>query len=212
MGLAELGTGALGAVVGWVAKEVIDFFKAKQAVRHDLQKRFFDVRLEATLKALQKMKTASSALHMTLHILQKDIASGGNSVNPAVMVETLAAYQAEIKAVSDNAAGAVALFRFFQGETIATKAEQAGQTVVMPVLQGMEVMFSTLSAHRKAVESLPANQQEPAFAQAVKADSQLQGDSAKLLALAKALDERVDGLTDELREIYKPVFAYGFES
>src|SRR3954447_25805158 len=114
--LTAFSSGALGVVIGWVVKEVVDFLKRKESHRAELQKRFFDVQLETTLRAMQMIKTSSSGLRVMLELVRNDIAAGGNSVQPDIMVGTLQNIQEELKRVSENAAGAIALLGFFQGE------------------------------------------------------------------------------------------------
>jgi hypothetical protein len=191
-------------------KEVVDFLKRKEAHRAELQNRFFDVQLETTLKALQMIKTASSGLRVMLELVQSDIAAGGNSVQPDIMVGTVQNIQEELKRVADNAAGAIALLGFFQGQTVAKKADQTGQAAMVPITQKITSVFGKVAAHRSAVRWLPEQQQEPTFAQNVKADAVLQSDAHDARDLAVALDARVDELTAELRKRYKAL-SYGFD-
>jgi hypothetical protein len=208
--LTALSSGALGVVIGWVIKEVVDFLKRKEAHRAELQKRFFDVQLETTLRAMQMIKTSSSGLRVMLELVRNDIAAGGNSVQPDIMVGTMQNIQEELKRVAENAAGAIALLGFFQGEELAKNADQTGQAAMVPITQKITSVFGKMAAHRAAVEALPEAQQEPTFAQNVKADEALQQDAEDARKLAVALDAKADELTAELRKRYKGVI-YGFE-
>ena len=205
-----LSTGSLGVVVGWLVKEGVDFLKRKEAHRADLQKRFFDVQLETTLRAMQMIKTSTSGLRVMLELVRNDIAAGGNSVVPDIMVGTMQNIQDELKRVAENAAGAIALLGFFQGEELAKRVDQTGQTAMVPITQKMTSVFGKMTAHRAAVKGFPEAQQEPTFAQNVKADAALQAEAEEVSKLAVALDAKADELTDELRKRYKGVI-YGFE-
>jgi len=208
--LTALSSGALGVVIGWVVKEVIEFLKRKESHRADLQKRFFDVQLETTLRAMQMIKTSSSGLRVMLELVRNDIAAGGNLVQPDIMVGTMNNIQDELKRVSENAAGAIALLGFFQGEELAKRTDQTGQAAMVPITQKITSVFGKMTAHRAAVEGLPEAQQELTFAQNVKADAALQQDAEDARKLTVALDAKADELTAELRKRYKGVI-YGFE-
>jgi hypothetical protein len=204
-------SGAIGIVIGWLAREIMDWFKRKEAHRSELQKRFFDERLAMTLKAMQMMKTSSSALRSMLKLIQGDIAAGGNTIDAGIMANTLQNSEAEIKRVAENAAGAVALLRFFHGDRIATRADDAARTAMVPIVQKITVVFSKMTALQASVQELADEEQEPAFARAVLADADLQAGASEALRLAEALDERADEIVRELREVYKPVFGFGYD-
>lgn len=206
-----LSSGAIGIVIGWVAKELMEFVKRKEAHRSELQKRFFDERLAMTLKAVQMMKTSSSLLRSMLKLIQADIAAGGNSIDAGIMVNTLQNSEVEIKRVAENAAGAVALLRFFHGDRIATRADDAARGAMVPIVQKITVVFGKMTALRGLVQELPDDQQDAAFSQAVLADAELQATATDALKLAEALDERADEIVRDLREVYKPVFGFGYD-
>lgn len=206
-----LSSGAIGVVIGWLVKEVVEFFKLKVAHRSELQKRFFDERLATTLKAMQMIKTSSVALRSTIHVIQSDVAVGGNTIDAGIMVNMLQGSEAEIKRVAETAAGAVAMLRFFHGDTIATRADDAAREAIGPIVQKMTVVFGRMTELRKGIPQLPEGQQEPVFARTVLADTQLQEAAGEALRLAEALDKRADDIVRDLREVYKPVFGFGYD-
>jgi len=209
--VSVLSSGAIGIVIGWVAKELMEFFKRKEAHRSELRKRFFEERLAMTLKAMQMMKTSSSLLRSMLQLIQSDIAAGGNSIDAGIMVNTLQNSEAEIKRVAENAAGAVALLRFFHGDRIATRADDAARGAMVPIVQKITVVFGRMTMQRALVQHLPENQQDAVFSQEVLADAVLQTTASDALKLAMALDERADDIVRDLREVYKPVFGFGYD-
>jgi hypothetical protein len=101
--------------------------------------------------------------------------------------------------------------RFFHGDRIATKADEAARTAMVPIVQKMTVVFGKMTSIRAGVEHLPDAQQEAAFASAVIADADLQACTKEALGLAEALDDRADEIVRELREVYKPVFGFGYD-
>jgi hypothetical protein len=60
--LEYLGTAAVGSFIGLIAKELLDLLKARTAHRRELQKRYFDAKLEHTIEALRVLKAASITL------------------------------------------------------------------------------------------------------------------------------------------------------
>jgi hypothetical protein len=146
-----------------------------------------------------------------LKLIQGDIAAGGNTIDAGIMANTLQNSEAEIKRVAENAAGAVALLRFFHGDRIATRADDAARTAMVPIVQKITVVFSKMTALQASVQELADEEQEPAFARAVLADADLQAGASEALRLAEALDERADEIVRELREVYKPVFGFGYD-
>ena len=206
-----LSSGSVGIVVGWLAKEVLEFLKTKAAHREELQKRFFDERLAMTLKALKLMKTSATSLRTTYTLVQADVATGGASIDPGMIAETLQSYAEQTKRMGEEASGAYALLRFFHGEKIAQKADAAADETVLPIMRVSSSIFGKLGRINEEVEGLPAEAQAETRRKAILAWTDLQTDAQEALRLAKLADDRVDEIIDELRGVYKSVFGFGYE-
>ena len=205
-----LSSGALGIVVGWVAKELMDLVKRKLAHRHDLQRRFFEERLASSLKAMQMMKTSSSSLRGTMRVIERDIASGGTAIDRGIIEDTLKAYQENMRRMTETSLGALALLRFFHGETVAAKSDAAERDIVLPTMEKMSAIFKRMSEINQVVEELPDTQRSAAYARALLNDANLQRHATDALNLATRLDTVADEIINDLRELYKPVFGFGY--
>jgi len=208
--LTVLSSGALGVVIGWIVKEMIDFWKRKEAHRAELQKRFFDAQLETTLKALQRLKTLSASIRTTTELVAADVAAGGTT-NSEIMAGTFRNADEEIKRVNENALGAIALLGFFYGEAVAGQADEAGRSAMTPIVQNMSIVFENMPNHWSSVSEMPEDQRSAALVTRVKADTVTQAAAAEAVRYAVALDRRVDEITSNLRKKYRSTFTYGFE-
>ena len=83
------------------------------------------------------------------------------------------------------------------GLRIATKADDAARTAMVPIVQQMTVVFGKMTSTRAGVEHLPDEQQETAFAIAVIADADLQACTKEALGVCAV--EKFDALRFDMR-------------
>jgi hypothetical protein len=206
-----LSSGSFGIVVGWLLKEILEFWKSKAAHRSELQKRFFDERLAMTLKAMKLMKMSATSLRTTFTLLHADVASGGTAIDAGMISKTFQSNSDQTARMAEEASGAYALLRFFHGRKIAAKADAAALESILPVMQKSTSVYGKMGRYQEEVQVFPEVQKAAVYSRMLLADTELQSDAKELLRLAMVLDDRADEIIEDLREVYKSVFGFGYD-
>ena len=75
--LAFLSSAAIGSLLGLLAKEGIDWLRAERTHRLELRQRYFDAKLDATIRVIRQMKHATAALRSFTSLVKENEESGG---------------------------------------------------------------------------------------------------------------------------------------
>jgi hypothetical protein len=192
-----------GSFIGVVAKELVDIWKGRLVHRRDLQRRYFDAKLEHTLAAVTFLKSASAVVRS----MGKDLARLVSTAEPisgaslsVAEIYQFVAFSTDLIGINSNAKEklevlvkdelkAQAALGFFYGSrwrTVSDAIEQKLDTI-------NDVGRSVVSAFERfnAVAAACANEHEirPELSSCIK---ELRAALAKLANLSTQLDEVSD--------------------
>src|SRR6185369_14992161 len=138
--LQFLASAAIGSLLGLLAKEAIDWLRAERAHRLDLRRRYFDAKLDATIRVIKQIKTATSVLRAFTKLVKENEDTGG-WIHPVLLNIVSNSFGKSGDQLNQEAAGMIALLGFYYDEDVARLAETGGGAPT-PLLQKFsEFMF-----------------------------------------------------------------------
>jgi hypothetical protein len=109
---------AVGSLFGLVLKELFDLWRSTRIHRHELQRRYFDAKLDATVRAIQQIKTASTTLRAILGVMRQNEDDNG-WIDPALFTNVFEPMFETMRRVNEQAAGVIALVGFYYDSDLA---------------------------------------------------------------------------------------------
>jgi hypothetical protein len=204
--IAFLGSAAIGSLLGLLIKEGIDFLRAEKAHRNEMQRRYFDAKLEASLRAIQQLKSNTSALKAVFNMVHNNEKTGG-WIDPGLLNVTLQSVSTTLQRVNDQTAGVIALLGFYYDDDLVRLVE-SGATPSVPLLQKMSE-FGARVAHlvqvRHVLEvtpDVPEDLRAAVEKQAADNEQEIQLVIGDLSKISDALDELSNEVVRRMRDSY----------
>jgi hypothetical protein len=207
--LKFLASAAIGSLLGLLAKEGIDWLRAERAHRLELRQRYFDAKLDATIRVIKQMKSATSTLRTFIKLVKENEETGG-WIHPALLNNVSQSFGKSSEQVNQEAAGMVALLGFYYDDELVRLAETGGGAPT-PLLQKLsEFMFhieKSMEAQNvlRAVPPPPQEIKEIAEKAVKFHDQELKSSITELAKLADSLDDLSNRVVKRMREDYKGI-------
>ncbi len=194
--LEFLASAAIGSLLGLLAKEGIDFLRAERSHRLLLQSKYFDSKLDATIKVIKQLKTSTSTLRSFTTIVKENEETGG-WIHPMLLNVVTQNFGKSGEKVNEEAAGMAALLGFYYDEELARLANLKSPTPFLHKLS--EFMFhlekaSEIQGMLNAAPDAPAEVRESA-------EKQVQVHEDRVKALAPELAQFADSLDDLANQV-----------
>lgn len=205
--LQLLSSATLGSVLGLLAKEVLDALREKRAHRAELQKRYFDTKLDATLRAVRQIKTASSTLRTFVTIVRENEDTNG-WIEPNLLNSVTRSMTAPLQRINDETAGVISLLGFYYDDDMVQLVESATPTPLLQKISEFIFRIGEILRARAVLDSTPpppAQVQTAAQTIITTNEQELKGNIADLEKLAGALDQLANKVVGRMRENYKDV-------
>ncbi len=187
-----LASAAIGSLLGLLAKEGIDFLRSERTHRLQLQSKYFDAKLDATIKVIKQLKTSTSTLRSFTTLVKENEESGG-WIHPALFQAVTNSFGKSGEKVNEDAAGVAALLGFYYDEEL---ARLAGLKSPTPFLHKLSEFIWNLERASEVQQMLSAAPDAPAELKE-SAEKTMHGYEERVKALAPELAKFADSL-DEL--------------
>ncbi len=207
--LPLLSSAAIGSLLALLAKEGIDWLRAERSHRLELRTRYFDAKLDATIRVIKQLKTATMTLRSFTTFVKENEETGG-WLHPGLLNIVSQSWGKSSDAVNQEAAGMVALLGFYYDDEVARLAESGGGAPT-PLLQKFSEFFfhveKSTEAQNVLNQAVPPPPDVKEVAQKVLEfhDQQVKASIGDLAKLADALDELANRLVRRMREDYKGI-------
>ncbi|MEA2337905.1 MAG: hypothetical protein QOE82_1912, partial [Thermoanaerobaculia bacterium] len=207
--LALLSSAAIGSLLGLLAKEGIDWLRAERSHRLELRTRYFDAKLDATIRVIKQLKTATIMLRSFTTLVKENEETGG-WIHPGLLNIVSQSWGRGSESVNEEAAGMVALIGFYYDDEVARVAETGGGTPT-PLLQKFSEFFfhveKSIEAQNVLNQTVPPPPDLREVAEKARAfhDQQVTASIGDLAKLADALDELANRLVRRMRDDYKGI-------
>ncbi len=207
--LEFLASAAVGSLLGILLKEGIDWLRAERHHRLELRQRYFDAKLDATIRVIRQMKTATAALRSFTKLVKENEETGG-WIHPHMPNIVSQSFGKSGERVNEDAAGMVALLGFYYDDEVAQLAESGGGAPT-PLLQKMsEFMFhaqKSTEAQNVLNQTVPPPPEIKDIAEKLVAfhDQELKASVDDLAKLADALDATANRLVARMRQDYESI-------
>jgi hypothetical protein len=205
--LQFLASAAIGSLLGLLAKEGIDWLRAERSHRLELQGRYFDAKLDATIKVIRQLKTSTSTIRGFTTIVKENEETGG-WIHPALLSSLSQSFGKSGEKVNEDAAGMFALLGFYYDEELAQLANLKSPT---PFLHKLSEFMFNLEKATELQNMLDAAVDAPVeIKESVEKTVQAHEDRVKVLApelaqFADSLDELANQVIARMRKDFKKV-------
>jgi DNA-binding transcriptional MerR regulator len=207
--LTILGSAAIGSLLGLLVKEGIDYLRSEKAHRNEMQRRYFDAKLDATLRAIQQMKSNTSALKAVLNVLRQNEEMGG-WIHPELLNTSFQGMTQTLQRINEQAAGVIALLGFYYDDSMVRLAE-GGSSPPVPLLQKMSELIARIGNVVQvrlllaSTPDAPADIRSAVEKQADEQDAEIRIVIGELSKIANSLDELSDEVIRRMRAAYEGI-------
>lgn len=207
--LQFLASAAIGSLLGLLAKEGIDWLRAERAHRLELQRRYFDAKLDATIRVIRQIKTATANLRSFAKLVKENEETSG-WIHPVILNSVSQSFGKGGERINEEAAGMVALLGFYYDDDLQRLAESGGEPQT-PLLQKFSEFMYHIEQSTEAQQVLNAQPAPPAEVLEIarkKVDFHDQAMKASIegvASLADALDKLANSVVARMRDDYKHV-------
>lgn len=198
---------AIGSLLSLLAKEAIDWLRAERAHRLDLHRRYFDAKLDATLRIIKMVKTITSTLRQTIS-MARDLAHG--PVEESYLNQIAESHQQSVQRVRDEATGMLAVVGFYYDDEL--------QRLVLTTNVSPTALLQKITAFvrnvQACVEARQTIDQEPpapddilqiAYHRLAEYDAKVQRDIADLVTMADSFDATADAIVTRMRRDFDKI-------
>jgi hypothetical protein len=204
--LTLLLSGVAGSFVGWIGREVVDWFKTKAAHRRELEARLHDHRLATAEAAIPNLVQSISALVGFLNAWKSQFEG---KLRPELTASMIASMQKRLDDLTAESYRAVLLIQFHFGEeveqTLAQTDSDAMQLVQLmsEFISNAEFMDGLLEGVN--VDAARANQPDSDLIRLVDGNKEWQREQiAKMLHLAERRQKAVSEAAKQMRHALQP--------
>lgn len=207
--LALLSSAAIGSLLALLAKEGIDWLRAERSHRLELRQRYFDAKLDATIRVIKQLKTATMTLRSFTTLVKENEETGG-WLHPGLLNIVSQSWGKGAETINQEAAGMIALLGFYYDDEVARLAESGGGTPT-PLLQKFSEFFYHIEKSTEAQNVLnqavppPPEMREVAEKVVAFHDQQMKASIGDLARLADAFDELANRLVRRMKEDYSGI-------
>jgi hypothetical protein len=205
--LEFLASAAIGSLLGLLAKEGIDWLRAERNHRLDLRQRFFDAKLDATIRVIRQMKNATTALRGFTSLVKENEESGG-WIHPTLLNIVTQSFGKNGEKINEEAAGVSALLGFYYDDEL---ARMAGLNSPTPLLQKLSEFMYHIEKSTEAQNVLDApippspDVRETAERLVQFHDEQMKATVPEMAKFADALDELANEVVRRMRRDFKDI-------
>ena len=205
--LEFLASAAIGSLLGLLAKEGIDWLRAERNHRLELRQRYFDAKLDATIRVIRQMKNATTSLRSFTNLVKENEESGG-WIHPGLLSIVTQSFGKNGEKVNEEAAGMSALLGFYYDDEL---ANMAGLNSPTPFLQKLsEFMFhieKSTEAQNVLNATVPPPPEVREIAEKLVAfhDEQMKATVPEMEKFADALDELANEVVRRMRKDFKGI-------
>src|SRR5207237_6494507 len=190
-------------------KEAIDWLRTERTHRLDLRRRYFDAKLDATVRVSEQIKTGTSVVRAFTKLVKENEDSGG-WIHPALLNMISNSFGKSGEQLNQDAAGMTALLGFYYDEDVARLAETGGGAPT-PLLQKFSEFMFRLEKITEAQNMLNAPVPPPDEVKDIAQktirfhEKELKANVGELAKLADAFDELANRLVRRTREDFKDI-------
>lgn len=171
-----------------------------------MQRRYFDLKLDATLRAIQQLKSNTSMLRSALNLMRHNEETGG-WIHPGILNTALQDMSDTLRRINEQTAGVIALLGFYYDDDLVRLVESSSGPSV-PLLQKMSEFLARvtrIAEMRQLLEATPAAPAElraTVEQQARDQDREIQLVIRDLAQIGDALDELANETIRRMRDAY----------
>ena len=199
-----LSSAGIGALLALLAKELIDYLRAEKSHRNELQRKYFDAKLDATIRIIRQMKTGTSNLKAFVKLVKENEETNG-WIQPTLIGAVGQSWSESVQRVNEEAAGVSALLGFYYDDELA-KLVESGSGAPTPLLQKLSEFMGRLEAITNARNVLaseaPAEMKDTAEKIIALNEQELRANINEMDKLAQTLDDLSDQVVKKMRESY----------
>lgn len=200
---------ALGSLLGLLAKELLEWWRSERGHRLELRQRYFDAKLDATLRVIRLIKTVSANLRHMMGIIN-EATQAQVTIDTRITDQIAQSHSEAIKRVTDEAVGMLAVIGFYYDDELQHLAQTAN-TGPMPLLMKLGDFHQHVALHADAREALDRQPPPPdeileiARHRLAEFDAKVIQDITDLARIADELDETANTIVRRMRRDFKGI-------
>jgi hypothetical protein len=194
-----LGSAAIGSLLGLLAKEGLDFLRSERAHRLELQRRYFDAKLNATIQIIRQTKTATASLRRLLSLIHSHEATP-NYIRPEFFRSMGESETNALQQIQHETVGTASLLGFYFDHDVRALIEDVEPTALQVTQEFSKLMH--YGDEREKARAVDPPTEESTFAVAFY-DAAVRDQVTILLDQVNTVDQNSDRLVRRLRAEYE---------